>query len=91
MSEGSMYNGSPLTSPERMGPLLESIIVLKWLEAIHPGLPAYIMEHRGDLFTQQTPNFCDIQPQLAENLDKLMTTFQETIQVLNVTLLFLIT
>ena len=37
MPAGSMYHNAPLTSNEAMGPLLESIIVIRWLDAINPG------------------------------------------------------
>ena len=47
MGAGTLYHGAPLTSDEVMGPLLESIIVIQWLKAIHPGLPNYVMEHAG--------------------------------------------
>ena len=52
-----------------MGPLLESLIVVKALEAIHPKLPGHIMENYGYLFTSDTPNFCDIQPHIWSILD----------------------
>ena len=37
MPAGSMFHNAPLASNETMGPLLESIIVIKWLDAIDPG------------------------------------------------------
>lgn len=77
MPAGTRYHGSPLSAPETLGPLTESIIVIKWLEAIHPSLPNYIMENRGDLFTDQTPNFCDIQPELCNIMDSLISKVQE--------------
>ena len=72
MPAGSMFHNAPLTSNETMGPLLESIVVIKWLEAVHPGLSNFIMDHRGDWFTEQTPNFCDIQDKLLKNLEDLI-------------------
>lgn len=78
MPRGTMYHGAPLHGPETLGPLTESIIVIKWLEAIHPGLPTYIMENRGDLFTEQSPNFCDIQPELCNIMDSLLAKVQES-------------
>ena len=63
-----------------MGPLLESLIVIQWLEAIHPKLPGHVRDHYGYLFTKETPNFCDVQPQLCcfletmlQDLDQLET------------------
>ena len=73
MPAGSMFHNAPLTSNETMGPLLESIVVIKWLEAVHPGLSNFIMDHRGDWFTEDTPNFCDIQDKLLNNLEDLMS------------------
>ena len=78
MPAGTKYHGSALTTPETLGPLTESIIVIKWLEAIHPSLPNYIMENRGDLFTDESPNFCDIQPELCNIMDSLLAKVQET-------------
>ena len=78
MPAGTIYHGARLQAPETLGPLTESIIVIKWLEAIHPALPNYIMENRGDLFTDQAPNFCDIQPELCNIMDSLVAKVQET-------------
>jgi hypothetical protein len=36
------------------------------------------MENRGDLFTEQAPNFCDIQPELCNIMDSLVAKVQET-------------
>ena len=78
MPAGTKYHGSALATPETLGPLTKSIIVVKWLEAIHPSLPNYIMENRGDLFTDESPNFCDIQPELCNIMDSLLAKVQET-------------
>ena len=78
MPAGTIYHGARLQAPETLGPLTESIIVIKWLEAIHPALPNYIMENRGDLFTEQAPNFCDIQPELCNIMDSLVAKVQES-------------
>ena len=37
---------------ESMGPLLESLIVIHWLEAIHPKLPGHVRDYYGHLFTR---------------------------------------
>ena len=55
-----------------MGPLLESVIVVRALEAIHPKLPGHVVEHYGYLFNPDTPNFCDIQPHVWCILDTLL-------------------
>ena len=63
------YHGDKLETAEALTPLCESLIVLRWLEAINPALPKHIMETRGHLFTRQTPNFADLQPELCSIMD----------------------
>ena len=75
--EGTLYHGSPLTSQESMGPLLESLIVIQWLEAIHPQLPGHVRDHYGHLFTKETPNFCDVQPQLCGYLETMLQNINQ--------------
>ena len=55
-----------------MGPLLESLIVIKWLEAIHPQLPSHVTQHCANWFQPLAPNFCDLQPRLSRDLDSLL-------------------
>ena len=77
--EGTLYHGSPLTSQERMGPLLESLIVIQWLEAIHPKLPGHVRDHYGYLFTKETPNFCDIQAKLCGYLETMLQDIDQPV------------
>lgn len=66
------YHGEQLTAPEALTPLCESLIVIRWLEAINPALPNHIMETRGHLFTTRMPNFADLQPELCTIMDTLL-------------------
>ena len=46
--------------------MAESMILLRWLEAIHPSLHRHIQETRASLLTTAKPSFADIQPDLCE-------------------------
>ena len=66
--------------------MAESMILLRWLEAIHPSLHRHIQETRASLFTTANkPSFADIQPDLCEPMDSLL---QEIEQVDGVSALF---
>ena len=69
---GTMYHGEALKGPEVLTPLSESMIVIKWLQAIHPSLPQHVQDTRGSLFTVATPTFADIQPELCNLMDTLL-------------------
>ena len=60
-----------------MGPLLESLIVIKWLEAIHPQLTGHVTQHCADWFQPSAPNFCDLQPRLSRDLDSLVEKLKQ--------------
>ena len=49
MLAGTLYHGAPLASDESLGPLLESVLVIRWLETIHPALPDYVMKQRKNI------------------------------------------
>lgn len=66
------YHGERLTEPEAFTPLSESLIVLRWLQAINPALPMHIQETRGSLFTDATPTFADVQPELCNIMESLL-------------------
>ena len=70
--QNGIYNGVKQKSAEIFSPLAESMIVLKWLEAIHPSLPKHIQETKANLFTTQKPNFADIQQDLCEMMETLL-------------------
>ena len=86
MPAGTNFHGVPLTNQETLNPTLESVIVVMCLKAIHPDLPEFIMQNKGMLFTTATPNFCDIQEELWETMDTLLTQMeaQDNIQRLQV-------
>ena len=72
LPRNSTYHGNNQDIAETFSPLAESLIVLKWLEAINPALPKHIQETRANLFTNEKPNFADIQPDLCEMMDTLV-------------------
>ena len=76
MPQGTKYHGVPLNSPETLTPTFESMIVIMCLKAIHPDLPDFIMQNKGQLFTSATPNFCDIQRELCETMDTLLAQME---------------
>ena len=75
-SAGTMYHGSPLTTPETLSPTFESMLVILCLKAIHPSLPDFIMENKGNLFSNAQPNYCDIQGELWETMDTLLAQLE---------------
>ena len=83
LAKNDHYHGEKLANAEAFAPMAESMIVLRWLEAIHPSLHRHIQETRASLFT--TASFADIQPDLCEPMDSLL---QEIEQVDGVSALF---
>ena len=73
---GTFFHGVPLQSQETISPTFESMIVIMCLKAIHPELPDFIMQNKGMLFTNATPNFCDIQGELCETMDSLLAQME---------------
>lgn len=86
MPAGTNYHGTQLFVPETLSPTFESMIIIQCLKAIHPDLPDFIMQNKGMLFTQATPNFCDIQQELCDTMDTLLAQMeaQSNIQRLQV-------
>ena len=85
MPAGTMYHGRALANPETFGPTFESMIILLCLKAIHPDLPAFVMDNKGMLFTTQTPNFCDIKNELCNTMDTILAQMEsQSIQRLQV-------
>ena len=86
LAKNDNYHGEKLANAEAFAPMAESMIVLRWLEAIHPSLHRHIQEtRRASLFTIAKPSFADIQPDLCEPMDSLL---QEIEQVDGVSALF---
>ena len=73
---GALYHGEALAQPEAFTPLAESLIVLRWLQAINPALPMHIQESRGSLFKNATPTFADVQPELCDLMETLLTEIE---------------
>ena len=46
------------------------------LQEIHQESPEFIMEIIGNLFTTLTPNLCDIQCELCETMDTLLSQLE---------------
>ena len=86
MPVGTNYHGTPTRSQETLSPTFESMIIILGLKAIHTDLPDFIMENKEMLFTQATPNFCDIQQEICDNMDTLLAQMeaQNSIQRLQV-------
>ena len=76
MPAGTMFHGTPIVFHETLHPTFESVIVILCLKAIHPELPEFIMHNKGMLFTTATPNFCDIQEELWETMDTLLSQME---------------
>ena len=76
MPSGTQYHGYPLRAQESLSPTFESMIVILCLKAIHPELPDFIMQNKGMLFTNATPNFCDIQRELCDTMDTLLAQME---------------
>ena len=76
MPIGTMFHGVPLINQETLSPTFESVIVIMCLKAIHSELPEFIMQNKGMLFTNATPNFCDIQGELWDTMDTLLSQME---------------
>ena len=77
MPAGSKYHGENLQNPEVFTPLSESLITIRWLDLIHPRLAQHISENKANLFTSAKPNFADIQPDLCDIMDTLLTEIDQ--------------
>ena len=71
VSSGLLFEGTALTDDEEMSPTTERLAVYLWLTKIDERLPAFISRvYAHDL---QSKSLKDIQPQLAESMDSLLT------------------
>jgi hypothetical protein len=64
------HNGKIATKNEDMSPTIERIAVLRWLELLHPKIPALVQ--RTFAYDLQRSTLKDLQPQIADALDGLM-------------------
>ena len=64
------HNGVVPTNNEKMSPTTERLIVLRWMELLHPKLP----EHVGKVFSAdlRSKSLKDLQPQILEQVDDLL-------------------
>ena len=71
LSSGHIYHDGKLPSAdEKLSPTTERLIVLRWLEILHPTLPAHITNvFSHDL---QTKSLKDIQPRISEQIHDLL-------------------
>ena len=77
LAKNENYHGDKLSAAEAFSPMAESMIVLRWLEAIHPSLPKHIQETKASLFTSAKPSFADIQPDLCEMMDSMLQEIEQ--------------
>ena len=77
MPIGSKYHAEALTNPEVFTPLSESLLTMRWLDLIHPRMAQHIAENKASLFTTDKPNFADIQPDLCDIMDTLLTEIEQ--------------
>ena len=81
VGSGLMYDGNAATEDEIISPTTDRLVVYMWLYLIDPRLPAYVGRvYAHDL---QTKTLKDIQPQLSQSMEALITELnaQEEISV----------
>ena len=76
MPANTKYHGNTLATPETFSPTFKFMIIIQCLKAIHPHLPDFIINNKGMLFTEDTPNFCDIQQELCDTMDTLLAQME---------------
>ena len=64
------HDGKILTADETLSPTTERLVVLRWLEVLHPALP----NHVAKVFANelQSKSLKDLQPRIAEQIDELI-------------------
>ena len=72
LPESANYHGSQLLINEALTPLIESFIIIQWLNSIDLRLPKHIKENRTHWFNDTTPSWADIQPLIVENMETLL-------------------
>ena len=77
LAKDGKFHGQAQATSEVFSPMAESMIVIKWLEAINPALPRHIQDTRATLFTSEKPNFADIQQDLCEIMDTLLQEIEQ--------------
>lgn len=70
-SDGSlMHDGVKPTSDEKMSPTVDRLIVLRWMELLHPRLPALVARVFSGELQQRTLK--DLQPSIVNQLEELL-------------------
>ena len=64
------HHNARVTSNEMMSPTVERLIVLQWMQLIHPGLPALVQQSFA--FQLQDKTLTDLQPRICDNIDKFL-------------------
>ena len=64
------HNGVDVTTDEILSPTVERLAVLRWMELIHPKLPALVA--RTFAYDLQRMTLKDIQPQIADGLENFL-------------------
>ncbi len=68
------YHGARITDNEIISPTLERLIVLQWMQLIHPRLPSLVQ--RTFAFQLQEKSLADLQPSICDNIDAFLAELQ---------------
>lgn len=71
---GLTHHGDRITTDEELSPSLENLIVLLWLERIHPGLPSLVKQRYGAELRNKT--LASIKPEISQALESLLAELQ---------------
>ena len=71
---GLAHHGARILVDEEMTPSIENIIVLLWLERIHPGLPGLVKQRYGAELHNTT--LASLKPEISQALDALLSELQ---------------
>lgn len=70
-----LHNGTYPTTNEELSPTLERVIVLRWLELLHPNLPAMVMKNFSYDLTCMTLK--DLQPRICKTLPTMLEELKQ--------------
>ena len=71
---GLLHHGSVIDVDEDIPPSIENVIILLWLERIHPGLPGLVKQQYGAEVRNKTRT--SIKPEISKALDALVNELQ---------------
>ena len=71
---GLTHHGARVLVDEEITPSIENLIVLLWLERIHPGLPGLVKQRYGAELRNKT--LASIKPEISQALDALFSELQ---------------